>query len=423
MIKLLKNPLLLAILILSVLAVSCNKNDDVDAVTPPKIKGLSKLEGLIGTPVTIIGNNLKNVDRVRFGAKEAANFNVANNTDTAITVQVPAGVSYGNLLLQVYISGIGSDQITFKVNEPPKPPTIAGVSPATGFPGTAVTLSGTNLEIVNQVKFGDVVAVFTSTSTSLTTTVPDNAVGGNQLITVSGPGGTATISFNVNLAPQITSFTPTTARAGDLITVNGARFANASLVKIGGTNTAFTVVSGTQITFTIPAGAVSGSINITTPDGTGTSSSTLTVLVAGLALPIYEDAVSSNWNGWVGGGWGGTKDLDNTSPVRSGAKSCKIDYVGGWGSPLQLGGASVNLSSYTTFKISIYGGPASNGLKINIGINQADAYTITLVEGQWTDYTIPISGLTSASTLNEIWVKEFNGTGGFTIYVDDMGLN
>ena len=46
----------------------------------------------------------------------------------------------------------------------------------------------------------------------------------------------------------------------------------------------------------------------------------------------------------------------------------------------------MNLSPYTTFKISIYSGADSGGKKINIGINKADAYTITLVEGKWTDY-------------------------------------
>jgi hypothetical protein len=422
MTKLLKNPLL-AILILSVLAIRCNKNDEVDAVTPPEIKALSNLEGLIGSTVTIMGNNLKSVDRVRFGAIDVPDFNAANNTDTAVSVQVPAGVSYGNLLLQVYISGIGSAQIDFKVIEPPKPPTITDASPAMGFPGTAVTLTGTNLEIVNQVKFGDVVAVFTSISTSLTTTVPDAAIGGDQVITVSSPGGTATVDFNVSLAPVITSISPLTARAGDVITVNGERFNSVTSVKLGAMDVTFTLIDATELTFTVPVGAVTGKVTVTTTNGSGTSADFLVIEVLGLQLPFYDDAVSANWNGWIGGGWGGTKDLDNTSPVRSGSKSCRIDYVGGWGSPLQLGGASIDLTQYTTFKISVYGGPGSGGLKINIGINANDAYTITLVEGQWTDLTIPISTLTSATTLNEIWVKEYNGTGGFTIYIDDMGLN
>ena len=74
-----------------------------------------------------------------------------------------------------------------------------------------------------------------------------------------------------------------------------------------------------------------------------------------IALPFYLDAVTSNWNGWIGGGWGGTANYSNSSPVREGDKSVKIDYVGGYGSPMQLGGANVSTSGYTTFKISIYG--------------------------------------------------------------------
>ena len=61
--------------------------------------------------------------------------------------------------------------------------------------------------------------------------------------------------------------------------------------------------------------------------------------------------------------------------------------------------------------------------EIAIGINGGDKYTITLDEGKWTDYSIPLSTLLSGSALNEIWVKEYNGSGGFTIYVDAIGLN
>ena len=77
---------------------------------------------------------------------------------------------------------------------------------------------------------------------------------------------------------------------------------------------------------------------------------------------------------------------------------------------------------YTSFKISIYGGPGSGGKNINIGINGADKFTINLVEGTWTDYAIPLPTLTSGP-IQEIWIKEYNGSGGFTIYVDALGLN
>jgi len=106
-----------------------------------------------------------------------------------------------------------------------------------------------------------------------------------------------------------------------------------------------------------------------------------------------------------------------------GTKSVRIDYVGGWGSPFQLGGANINTSAYTMFKISVYAPAGTGGKKINIGINGGDKYTITLDEGKWTDYAIPLSTLLGGANLSEIWVKEYNGTGGFTIYIDALGLN
>jgi hypothetical protein len=52
-----------------------------------------------------------------------------------------------------------------------------------------------------------------------------------------------------------------------------------------------------------------------------------------------------------------------------------------------------------------------------------EKYFIHEIEGKWTDYQITLSSLTTSSTLTDITIKEYSGTGGFTIYVDNMGLN
>ncbi|HEY1114767.1 MAG TPA: hypothetical protein VGE66_14455, partial [Chitinophagaceae bacterium] len=142
-----------------------------------------------------------------------------------------------------------------------------------------------------------------------------------------------------------------------------------------------------------------------------------------ISFPFYNDAVTSNWNGWVGDGWGGTRDFNNSSPVREGAKSIKVNYVGGWGSPLQLGGADVAIAPRTTLKLSVYGGPGSNGKRLNVGINGAEAYMLTVTEGKWTDYEIILSSVTTATKISEIILKNFQNEGGYSIYVDAIGLN
>jgi subtilisin-like proprotein convertase family protein len=59
------------------------------------------------------------------------------------------------------------------------------------------------------------------------------------------------------------SFTPPSGRAGDIVTIAGSGFTGASAVKFGGVPAvAFTVGSDTQITATVPVGAVSGPVSV-----------------------------------------------------------------------------------------------------------------------------------------------------------------
>ena len=108
--------------------------------------------------------------------------------------------------------------------------------------------------------------------------------------------------------------------------------------------------------------------------------------------------------------------------MQSGSKSCRISYVGDWGVPLQLGGANISLGGYKSLKISIYGGAGSNGNNVNIGFNEADGKTVTIVEGQWTDFSIPLSQISAAGTLTHLYLKKYSTSGDFTIYIDNLGI-
>jgi RHS repeat-associated protein len=78
--------------------------------------------------------------------------------------------------------------------------------------------------------------------------------------------------------PTITSFSPPSGVIGTSVTITGTNFTGATSTKFNGTTaTSFTVNSSTQISATVPTGATSGNISVTTPYGTATSSTSFTV--------------------------------------------------------------------------------------------------------------------------------------------------
>ena len=429
--KIIKNLLLISISLVAAVFffAGCKKEITNPAQTIPVIKEIFPGSAIAKAPIVIKGLNLQNVSKIQFGTKVVSDFNPATNTDSSVNVRVPDSLPLGETFVQVYQSdGKGYSAYKFTVLLTPPVPKIASVTPTTALPGDVITITGINFSLVRSVKFAGINASFAptaDTNTVMKVTVPWDAVAGDQFIKLTNTNGADSISFNVNRKPVITSFTPGSVRAGDVSTVKGFRFNGATSVKLGTTATAFTVLNDSILTLTVPAGALSGNVSITTPNGIGVSSTALTVLVAGIAFPIWDEALSSNWNGWLGGGWGGTFDPTNATPVKTGAKSLKITYSPQWGVPYQLGGATIPLAAYTTFKISIFGGPGTSGKRVNIGFNESDGKTIDIVEGVWTDYTIPLSDISSATTLTHLYLKEYSGVAGpdYTIYVDDLGLN
>jgi hypothetical protein len=223
---------------------------------------------------------------------------------------------------------------------------------------------------------------------------------------------------------------PNPVAIGSNLTITGTNLDLVKSVAFQGVATAvtsFVSQSATSLVVAVPVGSINGKITlgIINTNQTVLSSSSLSivgyVVPGGPAYPIFDDVLK--WNGWVGGGWGGTKDVANASPVVRGTASIKISYVGQWGVPLQLGGGNISLVPYTSFKVSIFGGPGSAGKSINIGFNEADGKTVTIVEGAWTNFDIPLGQISSATTLTHLYLKNYSAAGDFTIYVDDMGLN
>ena len=166
----------------------------------------------------------------------------------------------------------------------PSPATVTGFTPASGLPGTSVTVTGSNFAGTTGVTVGGVAAPFTvASATTLTVMVPAGAATGP--IAVTTPAGTASSSAPftvlVPVANGITGFTPGSGPAGTVVTVMGSGFTGATGVTLGGVAaTSFTVLNNTTLTLTVPATAATGLIAITTAGGVLTSATAFTVTVA-----------------------------------------------------------------------------------------------------------------------------------------------
>jgi len=146
-----------------------------------------------------------------------------------------------------------------------------------GKVGTSVGILGQGFSSATGVLFGSGRGTITSsTDTYLTAKVVAGATTGP--VTVKEPGGNLISPQPFKVKPSITTFSPPSGAVGTSVVINGMSLLQATAVKFGGVAaTTFTVNSNTQVTATVPAGAVTGKISITTPGGTANSASNFTV--------------------------------------------------------------------------------------------------------------------------------------------------
>ncbi|RAK62969.1 T9SS type A sorting domain-containing protein [Hymenobacter edaphi] len=155
-------------------------------------------------------------------------------------------------------------------------PVISGFTPASGPVGTSVRVNGANFNGTTAVTFNGTTApgfAVDTAGTSLTVLVPAGASTGPIAVATAGGTATSPTSFTVTVAPTITSLSRPQGPVSSTVLINGTGFTGATAVTFNGTAASFTVNSSTQISAVVPAGATSGPIQVTTPNGSATSAS------------------------------------------------------------------------------------------------------------------------------------------------------
>ena len=225
----------------------------------------------------------------------------------------------------------------------------------------------------------------------------------NRISAISAAAANMTFTYSRAVggsAPSITGFAPASGVVGTSVVLTGANFTGATAVRFGGVAaTTFTVNTASQITATVPVGALTGQIAVTTGAGTATSALSFTVTAGGPPNDNFANArVMSGATGTTNGSnLGATAEVGETNHVGSaGGKS--IWYT--WTAP---GSGSVTLntigSSFDTL-LAVYTGASVGALTPIVGnddtaTNVQSAVGFTAVAG--TVYRIAVDGFAGAS--------------------------
>jgi hypothetical protein len=236
-------------------------------------------------------------------SKSAGKYAAVTGYDLATGLGTPNGVNLINALAPL-------------ANTPPTI-TTSPQSQTNTLGGTATfsSIATGSAPLVYQWYFTNAIFGATNTSLVISNVVSTNA--GNYFVIVTNSFGSATSSvakLTVTLAPTVLSFAPSFGATNDSVTITGLLFSNVTAVAFNGTAASYATNDSSSITATIPVGATSGAISVTTVNGTGTSANSFTVL-AGNGAPVINS-------------FNPTNGLVNSSVVITGTNFAGVTGVG-----------------------------------------------------------------------------------------------
>jgi hypothetical protein len=229
---------------------------DFTTITPNPVKA--------GTQLTITGTNLDLVKTVTLGGNKSITTFVSQ-TATQIVLNVPADTKDGKITMTP-LSGVtveSADELVMVI-------TAVSVTPTILKNGADITVTGTDLDLVDKVIFGgDKQGTIKAggTETQILVTVPNDALSGVVTFITKATKEVAGPSLTL-IDPVFTSFDPASGKANTPVTITGTDLdLVADVVFFGGIKGTIGARTETQITVTVPIGANTGKIKLVAKNG------------------------------------------------------------------------------------------------------------------------------------------------------------
>ncbi len=237
----------------------------------PAIGSFAPVSGKVGTTVTITGTSLTGTTAVKFNGV-ASSFTV--NGAGSITTTVPLGATTGKITV-TNGNGTATSEADFPVL-----PTITSFTPTSGQLGCEVTITGLNFTGATRVDFRSYKATATVVNdTTIVAYFPSQATTGKIGVTTPSGRTLSDTDFTLIEGTKITSFAPTSGKAGQVVVITGVMFNVVIGVNFNGfAAQSYTIDSDTQITAVVPTNATSGKIYLDIPHASKYSITPFTIL-------------------------------------------------------------------------------------------------------------------------------------------------
>ena len=193
-----------------------------------------------------------------------------------------AGGSHHGPVVVTTAGGQSSAGVTFTVTDPPSGPIISKLEPDSGLVGANVKITGSNFGTSSgTVTFNGTTASTTSwNSDEIQTSVPEGATTGLVVVTVDGEPS-AGVTFTVTIpAPVISRLDPNSGLVDANVTIEGSNFGSQTgTVTFNGTTASTTSWDTDEIQTSVPSGATTGPVVVTTAGGKSSAGVTFTVTI------------------------------------------------------------------------------------------------------------------------------------------------
>ena len=199
-----------------------------------------------------------------------------------------------------------------------------------------------------------------------------------------------------------------TASGGPWTEIAGALAANTSSYSATGLS------ASTTYYFRVRAfNAVGNSNYSNTANATTAAPSTVTT-------QVYTDALQTDWTDWS---WSVTNNFANTSPVKVGSRSLRVNYNSTWGGLSLRKGTAHQSNNLTEIRFWVY---ASSALTLNFYTQPTDGganstnVAFTTTANQWKEIVVTRAQLGNPTAIKRLNFQAGNFTG--TVYYDEIRM-